>query len=115
MAAFYRLSGHKEVHPVLNLNFFLNRNLTRFAAGFEANHGVVGRDTNQCGNLLSGHFGLYTIAFFELDVPPYSPKPSYQFYDSYRRVINAMKGEVSLTFSGGNPEFQGFLMMACDL
>ena len=44
----------------------MNRNLNRSAAAFEANYSVVWGDGNQCGNLLSGHFWLHTVAFFEL-------------------------------------------------
>lgn len=42
----------------------------------------------------------------------YSPKPTYEFYKEYRKVINSMKKHVDKRLWPSNPAFSGFLMMS---
>ncbi len=52
------------------------------------------------------------IEVFELKGLEYKPRPSWQFYEEYRKQINAMKKKVSKTLSPSNAAFSGFLMMS---
>jgi len=52
------------------------------------------------------------IDYFEIKEIQYHPRPTYQFYQAYRSIINQMKQEVDPSLSPGNAEFCGFLMMA---
>jgi hypothetical protein len=51
------------------------------------------------------------IATFELDVPPYRPCPSWDFYRAYREQILAMRALVHPDLAPNNAAFSGFLMM----
>lgn len=51
------------------------------------------------------------IAAFELDVPPYRPCPSWDFYRAYREQILAMRALVHPDLAPSNAAFSGFLMM----
>jgi hypothetical protein len=46
----------------------------------------------------------------ELDLI-YKPKPSWEFYEAYRDIINKMKKRVAKSLSPSNAAFCGFLMM----
>ncbi len=44
----------------------------------------------------------------------YNPRPSWEFYEPYRDLINKMKKKVSKSLSPSNAAFCGFLMMSFD-
>ncbi|MBN4072309.1 hypothetical protein JYU03_00140 [bacterium AH-315-F03] len=50
------------------------------------------------------------IQKLELDVA-YHPKPTWEFYRDYRKIIMNLKTRVNKTLSPNNPAFCGFLMM----
>jgi len=52
------------------------------------------------------------IAHFELQNLHYRPQPSWDFYEEFRTVINAMKQEVDPSLSPNSAAFTGFLMMS---
>lgn len=55
------------------------------------------------------------IAFFEIEGLVYKPKPSYEFYVKYKKVLEGMKANVSEKIShDDNAAFTGFLMMAME-
>ncbi len=51
------------------------------------------------------------IKHLELDLV-YNPRPSWEFYEGYRRAINNMKTRVDSSLSPNNAAFTGFLMMS---
>ena len=53
------------------------------------------------------------IRNLELDLV-YNPKPSWEFYEAYRDIINRLKTKVSKSLTPSNAAFCGFLMMAFD-
>lgn len=55
------------------------------------------------------------IAVFELEGLVYKPRPSYDFYVTYRSKILEMKSKVSPLCGPNNPAFTGFLMMVMDM
>lgn len=55
------------------------------------------------------------ISFFEIEGLVYRPKPSYEFYVKYKKVLESMRAEVSEKISpSDNAGFTGFLMMAME-
>lgn len=52
------------------------------------------------------------IKFFEIDGLEYKPKPTYEFYERYTKVLEEMKLQVSPLIGQDNAGFTGFLMMA---
>ena len=54
------------------------------------------------------------IAFFELDIPKYTPKPNWEFYSAYRDAITSMRSSVDQDLAPSNAAFCGFLMMALE-
>lgn len=54
------------------------------------------------------------IQTFELENLQYKPKPSWAFYDQYRKAINQMKSLVDPALSPSNAAFSGFLMMSME-
>lgn len=55
------------------------------------------------------------LAFFEIEGLVYKPKPSYEFYEKYKKVLENMRAEVSQKISPhDNARFTGFLMMAME-
>jgi len=55
------------------------------------------------------------IKFFEIEGLVYKPRPSYEFYVQYTKVLEGMKAEVSKKISPhDNAGFTGFLMMAME-
>jgi len=52
------------------------------------------------------------IKNFEVADLVYKPAPTWEFYQSYRQLINKAKTTVSPTLSPSNAAFSGFLMMA---
>jgi len=53
-------------------------------------------------------------SFFEVENLVYKPQPSFEFYSSFRDLINEMKSAVDSSLSPSNPAFTGFLMMSMD-
>lgn len=51
------------------------------------------------------------IKQFELSHLVYKPRPSWEFYESYREAISLMKTKVAPSLSPNNAAFTGFLMM----
>lgn len=54
------------------------------------------------------------IQYFELEGPKYSPKPTFEFYQTYREQINSMKQQVASLLPVDNGAFCGFLMMSIE-
>ena len=55
------------------------------------------------------------ITFFEIEGLVYKPRPSYEFYVAYTKVLESMRPEVSEKISpNDNAGFTGFLMMAME-
>lgn len=54
------------------------------------------------------------IEYFELEGLKYSPKPSFEFYRSYREQINEMKKQAAEDMQFDNAAFCGFLMMSME-
>lgn len=54
------------------------------------------------------------IEYFELEDLKYSPNPSYEFYDAYRKQINQMKRELHVSLQDDNAAFCGFLMLTME-
>ncbi len=50
-------------------------------------------------------------SFLELDELEYRPRPSWEFYETYRQIINDLKGRVDPSLGPNNAAFTGFLMM----
>jgi len=48
----------------------------------------------------------------EINHITYSPRPTYEFYKEYRKVINEMKKHVDKRLRPSNAAFSGFLMMS---
>lgn len=51
------------------------------------------------------------IATYELEDMVYKPRPSYAFYEKYRKAIGEMKKEVDASLAPNTAAFSGFLMM----
>jgi len=51
------------------------------------------------------------IRYFEIEDLEYKPRPSWDFYERYRALINDMKGRVDPSLSPTNAAFTGFLMI----
>lgn len=54
------------------------------------------------------------IEHFEIEDIKYSPKPTWEFYEKYRTVINGMKKLTGGKITGNNAGFCGFLMMSME-
>ena len=54
------------------------------------------------------------IKYFELQNLVYKPTPSFEFYDSYKKVLNEMKKNVHKTLKIDNAAFTGFLRMGME-
>ena len=52
------------------------------------------------------------IKYFEIKDIVYKPTPSFEFYDSYKKVLNEMKKNVHKSLSPDNAAFTGFLRIA---
>jgi hypothetical protein len=51
------------------------------------------------------------IKFFDLQGFVYKPRPTYEFYSKYTKVLEEMKSQVSPLIGADNAGFTGFLMM----
>ena len=54
------------------------------------------------------------IKFFEIGGIVYKPRPSFEFYESYTRILTKMRAQVSQLIGKDNAGFTGFLMMAME-
>ena len=54
------------------------------------------------------------LKYFEIKDLVYKPKPTFEFYDSYKKILNEMKKEVSKELTLDNAAFTGFLKMASE-
>lgn len=54
------------------------------------------------------------LAYFDIEEIVYKPRPSYEFYRDYKKIINGMKKEVSKKLTDNNAKFTGFLMMGME-
>jgi hypothetical protein len=54
------------------------------------------------------------LKYFEIEGLVYKPRPSYEFYRDYTKVLRAFKKEVSNKLTNNNAKFTGFLMMGMD-
>ncbi len=52
------------------------------------------------------------IQHFDLTTLTYKPRPSWEFYQEYRKIINEMKSRVDSRLAPNNAAFTGFLMMS---
>ena len=52
------------------------------------------------------------IKFFEIGGIVYKPRPTYEFYERYTKILEEMKSQVSPMIGADNAGFTGFLMMA---
>ncbi len=51
------------------------------------------------------------LSFLEIETVVYKPRPSWEFYQDYRAIINELKTKVETSLSTSNAAFTGFLMM----
>ena len=54
------------------------------------------------------------ILQYELDSLVYKPRPSWEFYQEFRSIINEMKSRVDSRLAPNNAAFTGFLMMSME-
>ncbi|MEM7001700.1 MAG: hypothetical protein AAF529_13005 [Pseudomonadota bacterium] len=54
------------------------------------------------------------ISYLELEGLEYKPRPSWEFYATYRERIAEMKGLVDASLTSNNAAFTGFLMVTLD-
>ncbi len=55
------------------------------------------------------------IKYFELKDLIYKPKPSFEFYENYTKVLNEMKSNVDSSLTFDNAAFTGFLKIGIEL
>ncbi len=55
------------------------------------------------------------IKYFELESLIYKPKPSFEFYENYTKVLDEMKSNVSDSLTFDNAAFTGFLKIGIEL
>jgi hypothetical protein len=78
--------------------------ITVFAAYYKPERDVFVKPTT-CKNVLKT---------FDIDEIQYKPRPSWEFYERYREIINHMKQQVDPCLSPSNAAFSGFLMMSME-
>ena len=76
--------------------------ITVFAAYYRPDYDVFVKPTTTKG----------VLAAFNIDEIQYKPRPSWEFYNAYRDIINDMKGQLDPSLSPSNAAFCGFLMMS---
>lgn len=55
------------------------------------------------------------IKYFEIVSITYNAKPTYDFYNTFRDIINEMKMNVEPSLYPSNAAFTGFLMMTMEI
>lgn len=76
--------------------------VTIFAAYYKPDYDVFVKPTTTKG----------ILAALNIDEIQYKAKPSWEFYQRYREIINEMKSHVDTTLAPSNSAFTGFLMMS---
>jgi len=54
------------------------------------------------------------LKYFEIEEIVYKPRPSYEFYAKYKKILAQFKKEVARKLSKDNAKFTGFLMMGME-
>ena len=54
------------------------------------------------------------LKYFEIGELVYKPRPSYDFYSSYKKILKQFKKEVNKKLTNDNAKFTGFLMMGME-
>jgi len=54
------------------------------------------------------------LKYFEIDDITYKPRPSYEFYRDYTKMLKTFKKEVNKKLGDNNAKFTGFLMMGME-
>ncbi len=54
------------------------------------------------------------LKYFEVEDMVYKPRPSYEFYRDYTKMLNTFKKEVNKKLGDNNAKFTGFLMMGIE-
>lgn len=54
------------------------------------------------------------LTYFEIEEIVYKPRPSYEFYAKYKKILAQFKKEVNNKLSNDNAKFTGFLMMGME-
>ena len=54
------------------------------------------------------------LTYFEIEEIVYKPRPSYEFYAKYKKILIQFKKEVNKKLSNDNAKFTGFLMMGME-
>lgn len=55
------------------------------------------------------------LKYFEIKDLIYKPKPTFEFYDSYKKILDEMKVNVDKSLSFDNAAFTGFLRIAIEI
>jgi len=54
------------------------------------------------------------LKYFEIEEIIYKPRPSYEFYSAYKKILKQFKKEVNKKLGDNNAKFTGFLMMTME-
>lgn len=54
------------------------------------------------------------LKYFDIEEIVYKPRPSYEFYAKYKKILAQFKKEVNNKISNDNAKFTGFLMMGME-
>ena len=54
------------------------------------------------------------LKYFDIEEIVYKPRPSYEFYRDYKKILAGFKKEVNKKLSNDNAKFTGFLMMGME-
>jgi len=54
------------------------------------------------------------LTYFDIEEIVYKPRPSYEFYTKYKKILAQFKKEVNKKLSNDNAKFTGFLMMGME-
>ena len=54
------------------------------------------------------------LKYFEVEEIVYKPRPSYEFYRDYTKMLKTFKKEVNKNLGDNNAKFTGFLMMGME-
>lgn len=54
------------------------------------------------------------LKYFEIEDIVYKPRPSYEFYRKYKKILKQFKKEVNKNLGDNNAKFTGFLMMGME-
>jgi len=54
------------------------------------------------------------IKYFDIKELEYKPRPNYEFYNKYKKILKQLKKEVNKKLGDDNAKFTGFLMMGME-